>query len=131
MRRWPALLMIGLPLAAPAAAESPHGLWRTPPNAVGAYADIRVGPCAGGSGTICGVIERVHNAPAGVPDVTGRVIMRDMAERDGRWTGGTVWAPDEDRTYRGRVFMTADGLRLEGCVLGGLICRGQTWTRLE
>jgi uncharacterized protein (DUF2147 family) len=66
-----------------------------------------------------------------VPDVTGRVIIRDMAESGGRWSGGTVWAPDEDRTYRARLTLQANGLRVEGCVLGGIICRGQTWTRID
>jgi uncharacterized protein (DUF2147 family) len=59
------------------------------------------------------------------------VIIRDMVQDGGRWTGGTVWAPDDDRTYRARMRREGSGLVVEGCVLGGAICRGQTWTPLE
>jgi uncharacterized protein (DUF2147 family) len=126
-----AALFLSAALTSQAAAQSPIGTWRTPPNAEGAYADVRLAPCANGENTLCGVIARVYDSPAGVPDVTGRVIIRDMVESGGRWSGGTVWAPDEDRTYRARLTLQADSLRVEGCVLGGVICRGQTWARLE
>ena len=126
-----AALFLLAAIASGASAESPTGTWRTPPNEEGAYADVRVAPCAHGQGTLCGVITRVYRSPPGVPDVTGRVIIRDMVESGRRWSGGTVWAPDEDRTYRARLTLQAEGLRVEGCVLGGIICRGQTWKRID
>lgn len=125
-----ALVLLFVLLPSLALAQTAAGLWRTEPSEIGAYADVRVAPCAGGGGTLCGVIAEVHNTDR--TDMRGRVMIRDMAPAGaGRWSGGTVWAPDDDRTYRGRLRLQGAGLRVEGCVLGGLFCRGQTWTRID
>jgi uncharacterized protein (DUF2147 family) len=123
-----ALVLAVLPIAA--AGQDAAGNWRTQPSDTGAYLHVRIAPCAGGGGTLCGVIEEAHGARR--TDLPGQVILRDMApDGTGRWSGGTVWAPDDDRTYRARMAFGEGGLTVEGCVLGGVICRGQTWTRLD
>ena len=35
----------------------------------------------------------------------------------------------EDKTYRGKASVNGNAMDLKGCVLGGLICRGETWQR--
>jgi uncharacterized protein (DUF2147 family) len=48
-----------------------------------------------------------------------------------RWSG-QVYNAEDGKTYSGNI--TAQGpntLKLEGCALGGLICKGQTWTRVR
>jgi uncharacterized protein (DUF2147 family) len=125
-------LTLALLLAAPAAfAQGPEGHWRTEASDTGAYLHVRIAPCAGGGGTLCGVITEAHGATR--TDLPGRVIIRDMAPGEGaRWSGGTIWAPDDDRTYRARMTLASEAaLTVEGCVLGGIVCRGQTWTRLD
>lgn len=42
---------------------------------------------------------------------------------------GTILDPGNDKTYSGSATLSGASLRLSGCVLGGLICRSQTWSR--
>jgi uncharacterized protein (DUF2147 family) len=119
-----ALALAALPVAA--VAQSPEGLWRTQPGDTGAYLHVRVAPCAGGQGTLCGQIVEAFGATR--TDLPGRTIIANMApDGAGRWSGGTIWAPDDDRTYRSKMSLDGDALTVEGCV--AIICRGQTWTR--
>jgi uncharacterized protein (DUF2147 family) len=62
----------------------------------------------------------------GVPIVLG---MKPSAAD--KWTG-QVYNAEDGKTYSGNI--TAQGpnaLKLEGCALGGLVCKGQTWTRVR
>jgi uncharacterized protein (DUF2147 family) len=48
-----------------------------------------------------------------------------------RWNG-QVYNPEDGKTYSGSLTVTgANTVDLEGCVFGGLICQGQTWTRTK
>lgn len=43
---------------------------------------------------------------------------------------GEITDPAEDKTYSGKASLSGNSLTMKGCVFGGLICRGQTWTKL-
>lgn len=43
---------------------------------------------------------------------------------------GTITDPGNDKTYKGKASLSGSKLNLSGCVLGGLICRSQTWSKL-
>ena len=57
-------------------------------------------------------------------------IVRGLRESaPGVWTGGSLYNPDDGRTYRGEIHMQArDRLELKGCALV-VICQAQTWQR--
>ncbi len=45
---------------------------------------------------------------------------------------GSLYNFQDGKTYSGRMTMpSADSMSLSGCVLGGLVCRSQTWTRVN
>ena len=49
-------------------------------------------------------------------------------------TGTDSWKGDllnteDGQTYNGVITLAGGGLTLKGCVLGGIICKGETWTR--
>ncbi len=47
-----------------------------------------------------------------------------------RWQG-QVYNVENGKMYSASIWLTAPGrLRIEGCVLGGLFCGGQDWTRV-
>lgn len=47
------------------------------------------------------------------------------------WTG-ELYNPLDGRTYTGRMRLISPAqLELSGCVLAGLICKSQVWTRLR
>ena len=48
-----------------------------------------------------------------------------------KWTG-QVYNAEDGKTYSGNIAAQGpNALKLEGCALGGLICKGQTWTRVR
>lgn len=59
----------------------------------------------------------------------GKRIGRMNADGSNRYSGD-ITDPANDKTYSGRATLSGNALSMKGCVLGGLICRGQNWTRL-
>ncbi|MEL6913371.1 MAG: DUF2147 domain-containing protein [Pseudomonadota bacterium] len=110
-----------------AAADDVLGLWKSEPGETGGFIHVNLAQC----GTkICGTITEVIGNDN--TSIVGRQIIADMSPNGGgAYSGGTIWAPDNDRTYRSKMQLSGNSLEVEGCVLGGAICRGQTWTRLN
>ncbi len=42
---------------------------------------------------------------------------------------GKVTDPANDKTYNGKATLSGTVLKMSGCVLGGLFCRSQKWTK--
>jgi uncharacterized protein (DUF2147 family) len=43
---------------------------------------------------------------------------------------GSITDPANDKTYSGKATLAGSSLKMSGCVLGGLICRSQSWSRM-
>jgi uncharacterized protein (DUF2147 family) len=117
-------------LTLPAHADHADGVWKTETNDKGAYLEVEIAPCAADAGLTCGVIVNAVNATD--PSVVGRSIIENMVH-DGadRFSGGTIWAPDDDKTYSSKMELAGGVLKVSGCVFGGLVCRGQDWTPVQ
>jgi uncharacterized protein (DUF2147 family) len=124
-----ACLLPGLALAA-----EPTGEWRVANGA----ANIRIDDC---DGALWGIIswEKEPGIDSHNPDpaersrpTLGLPILRSMRPtKPGLWEG-EVYNAVNGKTYSSRISLTApDVLRIEGCVLGGLICGGENWTRVK
>ena len=61
----------------------------------------------------------------------GKKIIWDMeAQGDGYYSGGKIWSPDRDKTYKSKMTLSGSKLAVEGCVM--MICRdGGTWSRVN
>jgi len=61
----------------------------------------------------------------------GKKIIWDMeAQGDGSYSGGKIWSPDRDKTYKSKMTLSGSKLAVEGCVM--MICRdGGTWSRVN
>jgi uncharacterized protein (DUF2147 family) len=59
----------------------------------------------------------------------GKRIGRMNPEGKNRYSG-EITDPVKDKTYSGKATLSGNALSMKGCVLGGLICRGQNWQRL-
>ena len=122
------LLLAGIGVARAAGVE---GQWRTEHGW-----QVKIYQCGG---ALCGrvmsgtTMKDVHNPDPRLRkrSVVGIRLIRGMRKRGGRYEG-RLYNPGDGKTYTGYIEpLSADALRLSGCVLGGLICRGQTWTRLR
>ena len=115
------------PAAAPVASE-----WRNPSNSV----RVRIDRCGGA--TLCGTItwaspKAIADAKrGGTENLVGTRLFRDLRPAgSGKWKG-KVFVPDIRQTFAGTIeFAGQDRMVGKGCVLFGLVCKSQTWSRVR
>lgn len=120
-----AALVLGL--TSVASADPIVGTWVSETNEQGASMHVKIETCGP---AVCGTVAKIlgHEDTSAV----GKSMIWDMTPQGGgEYTGGRVWAPDNDKTYRGKLLLNGDVLTMSGCVLGGAICRGNDFTRLK
>lgn len=62
----------------------------------------------------------------------GVTIVLGMKPSSAEKWSGEVYNAEDGKTYTGSLTMvSAYARKLEGCALGGLICKSQTWTRVN
>ncbi|MFM2355062.1 MAG: hypothetical protein RLZZ528_798 [Pseudomonadota bacterium] len=125
------ILSVALTLAAGAAcaADPVEGLWKTKPDDNGNFGHVQIAPCGD---KLCGVLVKAFDGAGAemASDNIGKQIVWDMvANGDGTYGGGKVWAPDRDKTYKSKMALSGNTLSVSGCVMGGAICRASDWTR--
>ena len=107
------------------AADPDEGEWKTETGDTGGYLHVKIAACGA---ALCGTIDKVVNNEN--TSIKGKRMIWDMqAKGNGSYSGGRIWAPDVDKTYRSKMSLNGNALKVSGCV--GPICRGQTWTRLQ
>jgi uncharacterized protein (DUF2147 family) len=131
MKHIATLLLISLFAASPAIADPIEGLWRTAPDDHGDIGFIRVSNCGA---TYCGILEKAESAEGKAiqPDTLGRKIVWNLKAGKAGHYEGRIYAPDRDKEYMSRLELSGNRISVNGCVLGGLICRdGGQWTRVQ
>lgn len=136
------LVLLGALAVDAALAADPHGTWLTE----GGKSRIRITDCGS---ALCGSIAWLQepNDPAtGQPKtdkqnadaskrsrpLIGVAIVINMKPVGADKWSGEVYNAEDGKIYTGNITMqSANALRLEGCALGGLLCKGQTWTRVN
>lgn len=107
------------------AADPVEGIWKSPQSETGATIEVTVAACGS---AFCGTISKVTG---GNTAIEGERMLWDMVpDGAGTYAGGRVWAPDDDKTYRGKLELAGNALKISGCVLGGAVCRGETFRRV-
>ena len=128
-----AALLAVTAVAAPAA-EPITGDWMVKDN----LAYIRIVNCAG---KLWGVIawEKEPGLDTNNPDpakrnkpLLGSVVLKAMAPtKPGLWEG-EVYNSNDGKMYMAKISLASpDVLKLEGCILGGWFCGGESWTRVK
>ena len=76
-----------------------------------------------------GVTPQDVRAKDGEP-VLGLLILKGFEKKKNDWRGGTIYDPENDKTYDARIKRLDDGnLQLKGCV--GPFCQTQVWPEYE
>jgi uncharacterized protein (DUF2147 family) len=119
--------------AAPAGAAEPSlfGVWKNPKNSV--HVDIR--PCPQGAcGYVVWASEKAKKdaREGGTKELVGQQLFREFQpKKNGTWQG-KVFIPDLNRTFTGSAEpIDARTLRAKGCLFANVLCKTQTWTRVE
>lgn len=126
--------------AAPASAADPFGTWWTE----GKDAKIKIVNCGG---ALCGSLvwlSEPNDPETGLPKVDknnpnaglqsrpllGVPIVLNMAPTTQNVWEGKVYNSKDGGIYSGSFTLTGpNSAQLKGCVMGGMICKGQTWSR--
>lgn len=103
-----------------AAASGPVGAWRIEDGT--AIVDIR--PC----GTdLCGYVASAKDSESSA----GEQVFYNM-KPDGQVWSGTIVDIQDGQRYNGKISLVSDRtLKVEGCVMGGMFCGGQEWSRVD
>ena len=118
--------------AGPAFAASPiEGRWTNPARSV----TVRIAPC--GAAVLCGRVvgatpeARAKAAAAGTPRLIGTELMsRLVPAGQGTWRG-EFFVPDRNISAPGELRLLGPrALEIEGCAMGGLVCKTQQWARV-
>jgi uncharacterized protein (DUF2147 family) len=122
-----------LALPGSALSASPEGLWLVKDQT----GRIRIEKCGGRMwGTIAW--QRTPKTDANNPNpalqrrsLLGAAILIGMKQvAPDRWDGD-IYNPQNGKIYNSNITLLPSGmLQIKGCVLGGLICGGEDWTRL-
>ena len=57
-------------------------------------------------------------------------MVKDMTSKDGtKYSGGTIWDPQDDKTYKSKMHLNGNELDVKGCV--SVFCSGQAWMRVK
>ena len=88
---------------------------------------IRFEPCEGG---LCGKIAWIKPGVKSRAHVGQAVFNKLTRAGETLWTG-EAFNPEDGRTYKGSVSVDGRTLVTKGCVLGGLICKSETWKRVD
>jgi uncharacterized protein (DUF2147 family) len=97
---------------------------------------VRIARCGSAyCGTIVSVqgeARDVHNPDAGLKNrsLVG-VQMISNIQPSGDGFAGQLYNYKDGKTYTGKMSFAGKAMRLSGCVMGGLICRSQTWTKVN
>ena len=109
-------------------ADPVEGTWKTEVDD-GSYAHISMAPCGA---NVCGTIARTFNAGGEYDSPNkGKMLVQNMKPNGDGSYKGKVWRPSNDKIYIGKMQVNGNTLVLKGCVAGGLLCSGQTWTRVK
>lgn len=67
---------------------------------------------------------------AGTANLVGTQLLQDYRQVGDNRFQGRVFVPDMNRTFYSTIEQQGpDALKISGCILGGLICKSQTWHR--
>jgi len=67
---------------------------------------------------------------AGAPPLVGTKLLQDYRQTSKDKWQGRVFVPDRNASYYSTIKqLNANQLKISGCILGGLLCKSQVWTR--
>ena len=81
-------------------------------------------------GKLCGKIVAVKDKAK--EKTVGTVILKSASRSDDKTFKGELLNTEDGKTYNGVLtVVSAKEIKLEGCVLGGIVCKGENWTKVK
>lgn len=81
-------------------------------------------------GKVCGKIVAVKDKAK--EKTVGTIILKGATRSDDKTFKGELLNTEDGKIYNGVLtVVSAKEIKLEGCVLGGIICKGENWTKVK
>lgn len=102
-----------------------EGVWATQKDKNGNSGQVRIYKCGS---SYCGKLIKTSTGTN-----VGLVLIKGMKTTDGKnFKGGQIYATDDAKWFKSKMKLQSNSrLKVSGCILGGAVCRGQTWKRLK
>jgi len=114
------LCCLGVGLRSAEAEAGPVGEWKTQDGA----AKVAIKPCGD---NLCGYVSWTKDASAFV----GRQVLLNLKQNGAIWSGTAINVASGQK-YAARISLQDEAtLKIEGCVMGAMICGGQHWSRVK
>jgi uncharacterized protein (DUF2147 family) len=91
-------------------------------------------PCGKG---VCGTVvwaspkAQADAKKGGTPTLIGTQLFREFKQVAPNAWSGRVFLPDMNRTFSGKITaLDARTISGRGCLIGGFLCKSQTWRRI-
>ena len=128
----PLIAAFVISFSAPALSAGPEGLWLVKDQT----GRIRIEKCGAQLwGTIAW--QKTPSKDTNNPDpalkersMLGAAILIGMRQTQSNLWEGDIYNPRNGSIYKSKMSMQGDTLEIKGCVMGGIICGGETWTRM-
>lgn len=88
---------------------------------------VKFGACGG---AICGNIVWLKPGIE-TPAKIGQRVFSNMKPDGANTWSGSAFNPEDGKTYTGKMTRSGSTLTTSGCVMGGMICKSTTWTRVN
>lgn len=121
-----ALLALGAGIAQ---ADGIDGVFQTQANDDGNIGMVEFYDCGG---KYCGkLVKSFDKAGKEIASPhTGKNIVAGMVDNGGgKFSGGTIWDPGADKTYKSKMVLDGKALNVSGCI--AVFCKTQHWTRVR
>lgn len=114
----------------PAEQAGVHGTWINPKRTV----TVVTSPCGKLlCGTVISATPEVQQIAkkAGAPPLIGTRLLQDYRQTGQDKWQGRVFVPDRNASYYSTIKqINTNQLKISGCILGGLLCKSQVWSRI-
>ena len=111
-------------------AQDPSGVWQTKTDPDRGFLHVRIAPCGTSvCGTIVGAFDASGASAASYPHIGKQMITGLVDDGNGSFSGGQIWDPVRQRTFKSKMSFQNGALEVFGC--RGPVCRGSTWRRVN
>lgn len=125
------MLLFAIAATRASAHEAIEGVWKNHPNTL----VVRIAPCGQ---ALCGTVVEAAEAAkesvrkAGTANLVGTRVLTGLRRSSAGTYTGSIFNPNLNIHAAGTVSLVSPTvLVVKGCVLAGLICRQQHWTRIS
>ena len=114
-------------------ADTVTGIFQTERNDTGAFLEVKFAPCENDQNLSCAKILKAYKSKNEINESyehLGKIIVAGMEDAgEGKFKGGTIWDPSEDKTYNSKMTIKGKDISVEGCIL--FFCKAQLWKRVK